>query len=84
MAVAVKNEKKLAQARSENALAVSSLFGATYVVASLALLFYAFAPHLVVVCHAARWLVPTSRGFLRSIGRCSLCFWWPLAAGLRS
>ena len=41
MAVAVKNEKKLAQDRSENALAVSSLFGAVYVVASLALLFYA-------------------------------------------
>jgi preprotein translocase SecE subunit len=41
MAVAVKNEKKAAQARSENALAVSSLLGAIYVMASLALLFYA-------------------------------------------
>ncbi len=41
MAVAVKNEKKAAQARSDNALALSSLLGAVYVIASLALLFYA-------------------------------------------
>jgi preprotein translocase SecE subunit len=41
MAVAVKNATKPAQGRSGHALAVSSLLGAAYVLACLALLFYA-------------------------------------------
>ena len=40
MAVAVKNATKTAQARSGNALAVSSLLGAAYVLGCLAILFY--------------------------------------------
>lgn len=41
MAVAVKNSAKSSQARSGNAVALGSLLGAAYVLASLALLFYA-------------------------------------------
>lgn len=41
MAVAVKNAAKSSQARSSNAVALGSFLGAVYVLASLALLFYA-------------------------------------------